>query len=230
MKYSLYENRLTTDVDNDFIARPVDFKINSREQLVKDITGPGSILKPTETNASIDAYWNNILNYIRRGEGYRDQYVTVKLEMGGVYITTNDRFDRDRHSLVVNLIPSSILTDASQEVKPEYVKAEPNVPVVDEVYDWMSDSTNTSLTPNGVLMIKGSALKIHEEPDEGVFFINQSNGAEVKADAPRDNEPQTLRLIVPALDPGEYRIEIRNTTRNGQTLRIGLFEPRLTVV
>jgi hypothetical protein len=39
----------------------------------------------------------------------------------------------------------------------------------------------------------------------------------------RTNEPNKLTLMVPQLSKGSYRIEIRNTTRQGKDLRVGTY-------
>ncbi|SHK17023.1 protein of unknown function [Reichenbachiella agariperforans] len=230
LNYSLYENKLTKDVDNDYIARPVNNVIRDRQALIDVITGPGSILKPTETTASIDAYWNTIIGFIEKGENYRDDFITVKFEMGGVYITLDDRFDRDRHSLVVNLVPGSALSKAAAAVRPTYKKTQEVAPNIETVYDWASDSTNELLSSEGIVEISGEDLKLYGTHDEeGIFFINQANGSEVKAEKVRTNLPSELSLQAPVLEAGEYRMEIRNTTRKGKSLRVGIFAQKFTV-
>jgi hypothetical protein len=224
LKYILLDNKLTKDIEDDFVASPVDVKVRSYPDLEKDITGPGSILKPTESRAVVQNYWGGIAKILANGDGYRDEYITVKLNMSGSYIGSKDRFDRNRHSIVVSLQPGNLLKEAATKVVPEYVKAAVNVPYIETVYDWGSDTTNQKLTPGATLEIKGQDLKIYDHVDgQGVFFISQANGQETKAIRMRTNEPITLTLMVPQLSQGSYRIEIRNTTRQGKDLRVGAY-------
>ncbi len=98
------------------------------------------------------------------------------------------------------------------------------------MYDWGSNTTNQVLTPNDTIEISGDNLKVYEDGSEqGVFFINNGNGAEVKAAVIRTNEPMTLSLRVPALESGQYRIEVRNIARNAKTMRIGMSPVSFTV-
>jgi hypothetical protein len=60
--------------------------------------------------------------------------------------------------------------------------------------------------------------------------MDQSTGVETPGELPRRNEPGGLMLRVPALPSGQYRIEVRNTTRKGKVLRTGVFVQPLTVV
>ncbi len=61
LRYRLYDNHFTANNRNDCLARPVDVSVKTRENLVKSIAGPGSILKPTVINAVIDSYWSAIM-------------------------------------------------------------------------------------------------------------------------------------------------------------------------
>lgn len=90
----------------------------------------------------------------------------------------------------------------------------------------------TCSLPANVLEITGNHLKLYDnlEDEEGVFFISQADDTEARATQVRTNEPQTLTLRIPdTLLAGEYRIEVRNTSRKGETLRTGIFTPVLTV-
>ncbi len=82
LKYTLYNNHFTADNPDDRLARPVEVPVNTREDLIDDITSPGSILKPTETNAVIDNYWQRITRYISEGEAYRDDYIRTRFGRG----------------------------------------------------------------------------------------------------------------------------------------------------
>jgi hypothetical protein len=64
---------------------------------------------------------------------------------------------------------------------------------------------------------------------QGVFFVNVNDGTEVQANTLRTNEPKTITLRIPALPTGQYRIEIRNTTRKGKELRTSVYTTYLTV-
>lgn len=150
-------------------------------------------------------------------------HISVNLDIAGVFEDENDRFDPLRHSINVSIVPCNEFKAVAQNIKPTYVEPNKEVPVIQKVYDWGTEKTDEFLTPGAALEIEGKALKIYEEIDgQEVFFINKADGVETKASMPKLNEPKKLSLKVPALNPGEYRIEIRNTTRNGKSLRIGI--------
>ncbi len=231
LHYSLYNNNFTADNPDDRLAQPVDVTMNTREDLIEEITGPGSILKTTETNAVIDNYWQKITDYIRDGEGYTDDYVRTRFGISGVFQNDDDKFDPARHEVLVSIIPKKSVTGVTDEIILRRVDGRDITPEVDSIYDWSSATNNDIITPDGVLEVTGTNLKILSNlEEEGVFFVSQSDDTETEATQVRTNEPKTLTLQIPGnLAAGTYRLEVRNTTYNSNTLRTGVFTPELTV-
>ena len=230
LNYALYPNELTQDDPNDQMARPVDITTRDIDELVTKVTGPGSILKPTETKAVIDAYWDAIGDYIRAGEAYSDDYINTRFDISGVFQNADDKYDSARHTVVVGARLKPNVSSRVNETNLRKVNPKSSQPVIDSVYDWGSDSSEGQVTPGDTLEISGEMLKIHGNLDEeGVFFINLSDNSETLGERLRTNEPKTLTLRIPALSAGNYRLEVRNTRYDGKTLRIGIFGPTLSV-
>ena len=231
LHYTLYRNELTTGNPNNQFARPVDVVNNKREDLVEDITGPGSILKPVEVNGSIDSYWQTITEYTRKGKTYSDDYISTHFNISGVFTDKDDYFDPSRHTLTVNIQLKPTVSRAVEEVELKKVDGRKSRPEINSVYDWGSNSTNRKLTVGDVLEIRGEMLKISHnlEGEEGVFFVNQDSGIEIRQGEIHINEPKRLILRIPELTAGNYRLEVRNTRYDGKTLRIGSFTQVLTV-
>ncbi|MDR8393892.1 DUF4469 domain-containing protein [Aliifodinibius sp. S!AR15-10] len=231
LHYSLYENTFSEDDPDDCLARPVDVAVHSIDDLIEAITGPGSILKPTETKAVIDNYWSTIASYIRQGKAYRDEYISTRFSIRGVFESEEDRFDPARHQVQVNVVIKDSITDAVSDIDLQIVDERDITPEIETVYDWGSGTNDEILTPGNVLEITGDYMKIqHNLEEEGVFFVSQDSNTEVKAEQIRDNEPKTLTLRIPeSLEAGPWRIEVRNTRYENDQLSTGLFEPVLTV-
>lgn len=232
LHYSLYENKLKNANPGDMLARPTDVEQNTRADLIRDITGPGSILKPTESDAVIDNYWHGIMGYLSRGESYSDDYISIRFSISGDFKGDEDEFDPNRHKLNFNSLLTSTVTQVASEVELCKVEARPVVPVIESVYDWGSKTTDERLTSGDVLDIDGEHLKIHDnlEEEEGVFFVSQAGDSEVRATELHTNKPGTLTIRVPEkLTPGLWRLEVRNTRYGRNTLRTGIFIPVLKV-
>ncbi|MCW9708465.1 DUF4469 domain-containing protein [Fodinibius salsisoli] len=231
LHYCLYENPFTPDDPDSRLARPLDVTMNTREDLIEDITAPGSILKPTETNAVIDNYWQRIIHYLREGEAYADEYIRTRFGISGRFRGDDDQFDPDRHEVLISVVPKGTVTEVAVDISLLKQAAGGVGPEIDEVNDWASDTSDDPLTPGDVLEVTGNNLKIYNNiEDEGVFFVHESGDDEMEVAQIHTNEPKTLTLRLPEeLAPGSYRLEVRNTPRNGNQLRSSMFTPLLTV-
>lgn len=231
LRYRLYDNHFTAENSDDCLARPVDVSVKTREDLIEAITGAGSILKPTEVNAVIDSYWSAITEYIRRGEGYKGDYIYTRYGIRGVFYGNEDQFDPERHQVVVSLVPRNSITGGTDNVTLQKVDRQDILPHIENIYDWGSRTYGEILTPDGVLEIAGDNLKIYNNLEvEGVFFVSEFNDYETRSPEIRINEPKTLTLRIPEdLPVGTCRLEVRTTPRNGNRLRTGIFTPKLTV-
>lgn len=232
LNYSLYDNHFTAEDPDDRLARPVDVQMKSRDDLIEEITGPGSILKPTESDAVIDNYWRKITDYISKGQGYSDDYISVRFGISGTFQNEDDQFDPERHKVIVSALLKSAVTGMAEEVPLRKVDGRSIEPEIDKIYDWGSETNDEILTPGDVLEISGNHLKIYGnlEEEEGVFFVSQSDKSEVRAEKIRTNEPKTLTLRIPQeLAAGTYRLHVRNTRHDSEALRLGIFTPELTV-
>ena len=232
MEYKLIDNGFTKDDPNDRIGKPVNVKINRENNLVDAMTREGSILKRTEVLAVWHNAWQRIKEMIGAGEAYSDDFISLGFNISGVFIDDNDAFDPQRHTLTLSTKLKGDLLKALDGVVLKKVDGNAIEPEIEDVYDWGTDTNNAQLTPGGVVEIKGEDLKMYDTlpGEEGVVFINQADGTEFLVNAFRTNIPKTLTLRVPALPAGNYRIEVRNTSYNGKTLRTGLFAPILAVV
>ncbi|MFA8299795.1 MAG: DUF4469 domain-containing protein [Hyphomicrobiales bacterium] len=230
MDYTLFENKLTKDVEDDYIAKPVNNIIKNRNELIEEITGPGSILKETESKAVIDAYWDQIEKYISEGKMYRDERITVNIGISGVFVGKRARDAEGTAKCNLNLVPNKSLKLATDKIHLNYVDPNYDRAIIDIVYDFNTDSDNDIISPNGVVEIKGRDLKIYEDVEgSGIFFINQETNEAVKVTRIRDNEPKTLLFTAPDLSAGEYSIEIRNSRHDSKKIRLGISDQKYTV-
>lgn len=219
MNYTLRKNPLTPD-QNDCIGRPVNTRTRTIDDLIERLNGVMNNYNPSEIKSFINSYWGTIAAFIKDGEEYRDENVSIRLGITGSFENEWDRFDNDRHKVTANANLSSRIKDSTDEISMTYKSIEENSPKIKNVFDWSSRTDNEKLTPGGVIEIKGLDLKFStHERREGIFFINKESQEEVKADFIRSNKPKTIRCIVPELAPGNYFIQIRTATSVCSELR-----------
>jgi hypothetical protein len=152
----------------------------------------------------------------------------------GVFESAADTYDPKRHKCRVNISAGTLLNAAVQKIKTEKVVVPDPQPYIIEVRDIVSDTVNETLTPGGVLQLRGSRLKfLTEQEDNGIFLINES-GVAAKLSVIVENKPARLMAMLPAgLLQGIYTVEVRTSYSGSgkprKSVRSGSFYRQLTV-
>lgn len=230
LKYALYKNLLTPELT--YAARIQELQTKSIEEVVTQLTREGSILKETECNAVLTAFFEQLAKNIKEGIGFQSPYISISPSVRGVFKDEEDRFTEDVHEKTINISTGVFLRRITEEIKLEKVK--PSVspqPVLIGLIDIVSDTTNEKLSKGGVIEIKGERLKIDEAAaDEGIFLLNKANANEVKISRIHQNLPGTLQCVIPAsVINGTYTVEVRNRLYRTVELRKGQLPFDITV-
>ncbi|MDR0442948.1 MAG: DUF4469 domain-containing protein [Treponema sp.] len=94
--------------------------------------------------------------------------------------------------------------------------------MISRFLDGDSGTENTTVTPGGLFTLRGSKIKIKgDNPECGVYFVSTDDGKHYKLKRGyMANTSKRVGGIVPALPPGEYRIEIKTQfTIGGKDLK-----------
>ncbi|MBN1250914.1 MAG: DUF4469 domain-containing protein [Bacteroidales bacterium] len=231
INYVLHKNPITPDPD-DCRAVVVNTQIYSIADIIKQITGEGSILKETECMAVTEAFLKKIGSNLAEGIGFQSNYFSVGIDMQGVFINENDRYDSNRHSVYANLSAGKPWKENLAKATFEKVTTDENKPKLNNIFDIKSKTNNQTLTPGSMAELQGNLLKTDESvDDEGLYFISENGGGEIKVAYIYQNFPKTIQFEIPeTLSAGSYRLEVRNRAHNGKSVRKGLLEQSLTVV
>ncbi len=146
INYVLHPNLITPepDVCRAIVVNKTTFII---DDLVKQITGEGSILKETECTAVINAILKRIGLNLAEGICFQSEYFSVGMEMSGVFTSDKDKFDASRHLLYPNLIPGKAWKESLNNVKLEKLTAEENKPKPETIVDLKSKTSDQTLSP-----------------------------------------------------------------------------------
>ncbi|GEM_PF-6670590 len=231
IKYRLIKHPFSKNRTS-YVARIVDQKIVDQDSIIEQITREGSILKPTECRAVLDAFFNQIVENANSGVGYHGKYIDVRHTIKGNFIDESDSYNSDRHSLNVTICLSREFNNRikyPKTVKLQYVE---HLPVINRVYDHISDETNSIITSGGVVDIIGENIKIYDSnPLHGVYIIDDDNTLVSKVDRISVNFPHRLMVVLPQnLQAGDYHIEILTSYRDTKSTHICRFNKKLTVV
>ena len=216
LKYYLLDNTLTPD--------PTDMRAVSKweqtithEQLVSMIAEYRNVgVSKSQIMSVLEEYLEVMLLFLKTGSRVQTPLLTISPTVAGVFINEEDTFDRERHSVNLNVQLSDALQAAEAFITPQKIEADKTAPVITQVYDVASDSKNTALTVGQPVKILGKQLRIDSaDPQQGVFFVHANNGKETRGEVYSDNMPKKLTVTVPAkLSPGSYTIKVRTVINN----------------
>jgi len=231
-KYSVTRNHLNKSAQK-YVARPQQIIYRTLDQVIAQMTREGSILKDTECYAVLGAFFQQLARNLAEGEGLKCAYLQITPGIQGVFENEEDQFDSKRHQVVINAVVGDFLKKSAKEIQPQKVKANQAYrPIIEEVYDIGTNTTNDQLTPGHMAEIKGDKLKINpENEDEGVFLVHTKSKQETKVSNIRHNFPKSLQWVVPTtLAFGKYSLEVRNRPYRTKALRKGGCAHLLSVV
>lgn len=216
LKYYLLDNTLTPD--------PTDMRAVSRweqtvthEQLVSMIAEYRNVgVSKSQIMSVIEEYLEVMLLFLKSGNRVQTPLLTISPTVAGVFTDEEDTFDRERHSINLNVQLSDALQAAEAFITPQKIGADKSAPIITQVYDVASDSKNTALTVGQPIKVLGKRLKIDvTDPQQGVFFIHTGSGKETRGVVYSDNSPKKLTVTVPAkLGNGSFTIRVRTVINN----------------
>ena len=230
MKYALYKNHLTQG-ENDYVAIPQSTENLKIEDIISQITKPGSILKQTECVAVIHDFFNAVATNLEQGKGFVSEYIRVQPNLSGVFEGQDDQFDDARHNRQISVNAAAVFKNAISRLRLEKVLPGTRKPEIKSVYDLKSASYDAVLSPGHMIEIKGARLKFHaEQADEGVFLVHSADSKETKIDRIHRNFPKVVSGMLPdTLAQGSYTIEIRVRKKGAKQLQTSVYATELIV-
>ena len=222
----LYDLTLTKRTDDRF-GRVIATKALCTDDLVNIAVARRTDLNAATLKASFDILKDVAVEQLANGATVCFGLGYFGLEVKGVFIGDNAKWDSRQHSLAVRITPTSALRQTVRGVSVS-VRGMASVGiVVNSLTDVASGEVNARLTPGGGVNLTGSKIKIAgDNPANGVCLINQATGevTTVPATAILTNDPSKISFVVPAsLPDGDYKLRITTQFSSGsQTVR----EPR----
>lgn len=234
IKYSLFENHLTSD-PADYFARVQSSGNVDIDAIADRMIDQGS----TVTKADILAVLEDA---IKASEGYLLDGYRVSFggmcelfpRVSGVFNGLTDTFDASRHRVDVGANPG-IRVRKTVRQRAEVSKQEATVPEPSpvEYVDLASGETNNTVTIGNIGTLNGHRLKFNPgQADEGIYFVDVDSDAETKVTAVQKNKPSQLVFLVPSLDPelADCRIEVRKRFGDADSeLRTGTLDAVLSI-
>ena len=211
--YSLYENKLTDpEQGKSYWGRIKSKGRVEQSDLVNMITERNSTVTRQEVTAVLDLLEVVIKTSIQMGYNVHTGIFSTRLSMKGVFDSSLDEFDKDRHKVVLRIKASSELKDfVNKNVVIEKTKTVLPTASVSRLYDYASDTFDSIITPGHTIDLNGEDFQIDPEDErQGVFFLNEADTDEFKSERIISCTAKKIVCLVPAdLGNGDYKIEVR---------------------
>ena len=233
--YYLVPNKLQPDKGN-FTAVTTGLEVVSFDEVIDQTRREGGVLITGETENAIRNVFRTIIENAGRGKGFSSPYFNISLSVRGVFQNDQSIYDPEKHYVGVSISPGVLIRRAISNVGiPEKVGApDYRRPVLQHFFDKKSKTTNVLVTPGHVAELRGSFLKVVniEDPQQGVFFIRQSDGEEFRASHYYRNTMGIIDLDIPEeMGSGFFAIEVRSVLyKGGDLLRVSSYKTILESV
>ena len=230
LKYGLADNGLTPDQEDQRAVMYVD-EVKTLDELVDEMIGRGSTVTKAEALSVMEEYYDAMTKFLGESYTITTPAYNITPRIRGVFKDKKERYDPNKHRLYLSVKPRARLKEALRHIKLEYRKSNGQQPLLEELLDLMSESTNEQLTPGGIAHLNGELLKFDgDDPQQGIFFRSGNQETRVVPKTVARNMPAELIFMVPAtLKKGTYQVEVRTVLHGSKKLRIAKLPDEVVV-
>ena len=236
IKAYLYDNLLTKDNPNDFIARTV----SERSLSVKDICETavnrgGADVTAAAMQHATDLFLKEMAYQLCDGYSVNTGWFTAGTQIRGVFDSPTESFNSQKHSILFQFNQGEKLRAEIPNIEINILGVADASSAILQVKDVKSGTVNDLLTPGHALKISGSKIKVlGEEKANGIYFVNTDTNDRIQVELSDmvNNNPSELIVIIPALRAGTYKLEVVTQYAGGNVLkepRTAEFDKTLTV-
>ena len=150
-------------------------------------------------------------------------FFSLHTRIGGTFHGPNDRIGAENLHIAFRTLVH--LKELLGRVKIENEGIAGDGTYIDEIIDVHTESLNSAITPGNMIHLLGNKIKIEgENPACGVWFVSQADGSRTPISEHLGiNRGTELFGLIPALNPGAYRLEVVTQFTGGSSV---LKEPR----
>jgi DNA-binding domain/Domain of unknown function (DUF4469) with IG-like fold len=223
IKAYLYDNILTKDNPNDFIARTASERSLNVQQICQAaVSRGGADISASSMEHATELFLKEMAYQLCDGFSVNTGYFTASTTIRGVFDSPSETFNKDKHSIIFQFNQGEKLRAEIPNIEVNILGVAESSAVILQVTDVKSGSVNDLLTPGRNLKIIGSKIKVAgEDASIGVFFVDATTQARTKVD-PSDivtNNPSEVMVVIPTLPAGTYNLEVVTQYGGGTLLK-----------
>ena len=227
LKAWLRDNPLTTD-PSDFVGVPASVGSVSIAEIVAELKKEGMEIKEETAIDIISRFNRKSTELLLQGYVVNTGLVIMRPAIKGAF--RDKTWDKDKHSVYVNVNQGAELRKAISQTKVEFLGEQSSPMAIFGITDLSTGKTDGTLTKGKNAEVKGSYIKIAgAHADNGIYLTNIDTKAKTKLEDLALNEPSRLLVLIPAsLPAGNYELSI--TTQFSSGKNVFLKEPRTDIL
>ncbi|MHB9295296.1 hypothetical protein PilKf_01038 [Pillotina sp. SPG140] len=147
-------------------------------------------------------------------------YFSVHPNVGGTFESVNDSHDSSKHPITFRFHVLSALRALAAHIAVDVTGLADIQAYIDNFIDVATESIKETITPGGQFIIEGHKIKIAgDDADNGIYFVSATDAsARVKVSGHfAENISSRIIGIIPALNAGQWKVEIRTQFSNSST-------------
>jgi hypothetical protein len=231
IKAYLYDNPLTKDDVNDYVARvSSEYSLNVKQIAETAASRGGADISAAAMEHAVELWLKEMAYQLCDGFSVNTGWFTAAVHIKGVFENPQQHFDPEKHSVLFEFHQGTKLRNDLPSVTVDILGVADTGILIMQVVDIKTGSVNDLLTPGRNLKITGQRIKIAgDKPDVGIRFRSQDDPDAAYTVAPNDivvNNPSEVLIIIPTMIVDTYKLEM--TTQYGTGSRL-LNEPRTAV-
>ena len=227
IKAYLYDNALTKDNPNDFIARTVSERsLNVKQICEAAVNRGGSDVSAPSMQHATELFLKEMAYQLCDGYSVNTGYFTASTLIRGVFDSPTETFNATKHNILFQFNQGERLRAEIPTIEVDILGVADASAAILQVTDVKSGSVNDLLTPGRNLKMSGNKIKIAgDDTANGVYFVETTTKTRTAVDNTDivTNNPSELIILIPALATGTYTLEIVTQFSSGTSL---LKEPR----
>src|SRR6218665_422886 len=174
IKAYLYDNLLTKDNPNDFIAGIVSERSRNGKQICETaVNRGGADVTAAAMEHATDLFLKEMAYQLCDGYSVNTGYFTAGTQIRGVFDSPTETFNSLKHSILFQFNQGEKLRAEIPNIEISILGVADASSVILQVKDVKSGTVNDLLTPGHAIKISGSKIKVAgEDKANGIYFVN----------------------------------------------------------
>lgn len=208
----LFKNQLNTENGAYYARVKAINTLNIKQVCEQAVKRGGSNMSVSNMEQAVEEFFKEMAYKLASGISINTGYFTASPSIKGAFKTINDTFDKDKHTIKINLTQGDKLRNEIENSKVTVLGPNPDDHNLNYVLDYTTKEENSTVTSGKAIKLLGKKICVAGDDESvGIYFTNTETDVVTKVPAQNilENNPKSIIMITPELTPGMYTLEIK---------------------